>query len=61
MRQGKFFCDPRPEVTDEEVVEAFRIALQRGGRLPRLADLYLSTVCAEHLIDELRAHLDRRP
>lgn len=54
MKQHRLFPDPRPAVTDEEIVAAFRIAIQRGGRLPRLADLYRSTICAEHLIDELR-------
>jgi hypothetical protein len=54
QRQGSFFPDPRPDVTDEEVIHAFRIAIQRGGRLPRLAELYLGTVCAEHLVRELR-------
>jgi hypothetical protein len=53
-QQPRLFPDPRPPVTDDEVVAAFRIAIERGGRLPRLAELYLSTVCAEHLIDELR-------
>ncbi len=54
MDQRSLFPDPRPQVTDDEVVAAFRIAIARGGRLPRLAELYLSTVCAEHLVDELR-------
>jgi hypothetical protein len=54
MHQRRRLPDPRPELTDQEVVAAFRIAIQRGGRLPRLADLYLSTICAEHLIEELR-------
>jgi hypothetical protein len=54
MRQGSFFPDPRPDVTDEEVIHAFRIAIERGGRLPRLAELYLGTICAEHLVRELR-------
>ncbi len=64
MDQPSLFPDPRQDATDEEVVTAFRVAIQRGGRLPRLADLYLSTVCATHLVDELRqAGLDvvRRP
>jgi hypothetical protein len=36
------------------VIHAFRIAIERGGRLPRLAELYLGTICAEHLVRELR-------
>jgi hypothetical protein len=64
MRQARLFPDPRADVSDEEVVAAFRVAIQRGGRLPRLAELYLGTVCAEHLVEELRGQgLDvvRRP
>ena len=55
MRQQSFFPDQRLEASDEEVVAAFRVALERGGRLPRLAELYLNTVCAEHLVETLRA------
>ncbi len=54
MHQGRLFPDPLPEATDEEVVAAFRVAIERGGRLPRLAELYLNTICAEHLIEVLR-------
>ncbi len=54
MHQGRLFPDPSPEATDEEVVAAFRVAIERGGRLPRLAELYLNTICAEHLIEVLR-------
>jgi hypothetical protein len=64
MEQANLFLDQRQDATDEEVVAAFRVAIARGGRLPRMADLYLSTVCAQHLVDELRgAGLDvvRRP
>ena len=64
MEQAALFPDQRQDATDEEVVAAFRLAIHRGGRLPRLAYLYLSTVCAKHLVDELRgAGLDvvRRP
>jgi hypothetical protein len=51
---ASLFADQRQDATNEEVVAAFRVAIQGGGRLPRLADLYLSTVCAKHLVDELR-------
>lgn len=54
MEQGGLFPNQLPEATDEEVVAAFRVAIERGGRLPRLAELYLNTVCAEHLVEVLR-------
>ena len=54
MEQGRLFPDPRPSVTDEEVVAAIRTAISRGGRLSRMAELHLGTVCAEHLVKELR-------
>lgn len=53
MKQGSLFPDPRQNATDEEVIHVLRIALSRGGRLPRMAELYLSGICAEHLVDEL--------
>jgi hypothetical protein len=53
MEQGSLFPDPRPTLTDEEVVAVFRGAISRSSRLSRLADLFLCTVCADHLVDEL--------
>jgi hypothetical protein len=53
MEQGSLFLDPRPTLTDVEVVAAFRGAISRSSRLSRLADLFLGTVCVEHLVDEL--------
>jgi hypothetical protein len=53
MEQPSLFPDPRPTLTDEEVIAAFRAAISRSSRLSRLADLFLCTVCAEHLVDEL--------
>jgi hypothetical protein len=54
MEQGSLFPDPRPTLTDDELVTVFRCAILRGGRLSRMADLYLNSVCAEHLVHELR-------
>ena len=54
MQRGSFFPDLRQNATDEEVVEVVRFALMRGGRLPRLAELFLTDVCAEHLVEQLR-------
>ena len=54
MEQGSLFPDPRPAVTDDELVAVFRCAISHGGRLSRTADLYLTAICAEHLVHELR-------
>lgn len=54
MEQRSLFPDTRHDATDAEVVAALRIAIARGGRLPRLAELYLAGVGAEYLVDELR-------
>jgi len=54
MEQADLFPDPRPSVHDEEIVAAIRGAISNSGRLSRLADLYLNTVCADHLVRELR-------
>ena len=64
MRQARLFPDPRPDLTDEEAVAAVRAAIERGGSLSRLAELYLATLCAEHLLRELRGQglqVVRRP
>lgn len=50
----QLFPETLQQVTDEELVVAIRAAVQGGGRLSRMADLYLSAVCAEHLFEELR-------
>ena len=54
MRQGRLFPDPRPDLTDDEIIAAIRAAIDSGGRLSRPAELYLSAICAEHLVLELR-------
>ena len=54
MEQRNLFPDPRQDATDEEVVAALRIAIARSGKLPRMADLFLNSVCAEHVLDQLR-------
>jgi hypothetical protein len=53
MAQGSLFPDPRCNATDEEVIHVLRTAIARGGRLPRMAELFLSGICAEHLVNEL--------
>jgi hypothetical protein len=55
MEQPALFPDPRPAVTDEEVAAVLRGAISHAGRLSRTAELYLSGVSAEHLMEELRS------
>jgi len=54
MNQGSLFPEPQPLVPDEEVADILRAAIARAGRLPRSADLMLSGMCAEYLVDALR-------
>jgi hypothetical protein len=46
---------PYDELTDEEIAAVLRQSIASAGRLPRHADVYLAGVCAEHLVDRLRA------
>jgi hypothetical protein len=47
------FPSPYQPVPEDEVARVLTAAISRGGRLPRTADLHLSTICAEHFLDEL--------
>lgn len=49
------FAEPNEELSDEEIMDVLRQSIANAGRLPRHADLYLAGVCAEHLVDGLRA------
>jgi hypothetical protein len=49
------FQAPQHELADEEVAAILRQAMASAGRLPRHAELFLAGICAEHLVDELRA------
>lgn len=49
------FAEPHEELSDKEIVDVLRQSIVNAGRLPRHADLYLAGVCAEHLVDGLRA------
>jgi hypothetical protein len=53
MQQHDLFPSPYQPVAEDEVARVLTAAISRGGRLPRTADLHLSTICAEHLLDEL--------
>ena len=64
MEQGNLFPQPCQALTDAELGAVLRLAVARAGRLSRLADLHLNSICVDHLVDELRgAGLDvvRRP
>jgi hypothetical protein len=43
------------ELTDEEIAAVLRQLISGSGRLPRDLDVFLAGVCAEHLVDGLRA------
>jgi hypothetical protein len=43
------------ELSDEEIAAVLRESIAAAGRLSRQADVYLAGVCAEHLVDSLRA------
>ena len=43
------------ELSDEEIAAVLRQSIAAAGRLSRQADLFLAGVCAEHLVDGLRA------
>jgi hypothetical protein len=49
------FAEPNEELSDKEIVDVLRQSIVNAGRLRRHADLYLAGVCAEHLVDGLRA------
>ena len=49
------FEPPHEELSDEEVVAVLRQSIAVAGRLSRNADLFLAGVCAEYLVDSLRA------
>ena len=50
------FQPPQHELSDEEVAAVLREVIAGAGRLPRHIDVYLlAGVCAEHLVDGLRA------
>jgi hypothetical protein len=49
------FETPPDELSDEEIAAVLRQSIAAAGRLSRLADVYLAGICAEHLVDGLRA------
>jgi hypothetical protein len=55
MEQPHLFPVPYEALSDEQVAAVLRRAIAQGGRLSRLAELHLNSVCAEHLVAELRA------
>jgi hypothetical protein len=42
-------------LTDAEVAKVLRQTIAQAGRLPRHADLLLAGMCAEHLVDGMKA------
>ena len=49
------FQPPHEELSDEEIAVVLRQSIACAGRLLRYADVSLAGICAEHLIDGLRA------
>jgi hypothetical protein len=49
------FEPPHEELSDEEIAAVLRQSIATAGRLSRQADIFLAGVCAEHLVDSLRA------
>ena len=49
------FQPPHEELSDADIVAVLCEAMSGAGRLPRSADVYLAGICAEHLVDRLRA------
>ena len=49
------FETPHDELSDEEIAAVLRQSIAAAGRLSRHADVYLAGICAEHLVDGLRA------
>ena len=49
------FIPPHDELTDEEIAAVLRQSIANAGRLPRQAEVFLAGICAEHLVEGLRA------
>ena len=49
------FTEPRDELTDDEVAAILRQSIADAGRLSRQAEVFIAGVCAEHLVEGLRA------
>jgi hypothetical protein len=54
MEQDSLFPDLPTALTDEEIAGVLRAVIGRGIRGSREADLYLTSICARYLVDELR-------
>src|SRR5262245_5642762 len=49
------FQHPHEEPSDEEIAEVLLQAIAQAGTLPRHADIFLAGICAEYLVNGLRA------
>ena len=49
------FAEPHEELSDEEILDVLRQSIANAGQLSRHENLFLAGVCAEHLVDGLRA------
>lgn len=53
--QPMLFETPYDELSDEEIAAVLRQSMASAGHLSRRADVYLAGVCADHLVDAMRA------
>jgi hypothetical protein len=51
----KLFAQPHEELSDEDIADVLRQSIANAGQLSRHADVFLVGLCAEHLVDGLRA------
>jgi hypothetical protein len=49
------FQPPQQELTDEEIAAVLRQLISGSGRLPRYLGVFFAGICADHLVDGLRA------
>jgi hypothetical protein len=49
------FAEPHEQLSDEDIADVLRQSIANAGQLSLHADVFLAGICAEHLVDGLRA------
>jgi hypothetical protein len=49
------FAEPHEQLSDEDIADVLRQSIANAGQLSLHADVFLASICAEHLVDGLRA------
>jgi hypothetical protein len=49
------FAEPHEQLSDEDIADDLRQLIANAGQLSRHADVFLAGICADHLVDGLRA------